>query len=156
MQKLFITLMIIMLTGNMLAAQEVTKGDDGVFYGPDQQPYTGIYQEFHPNGQLKTRIPLSQGQIDGQVEVFFADGGKNEIRSYQDGMMHGEWITWNQAGQKIAEAHYNMGEKEGKWTIWHDNGTLLYDMTYSKGQRTGTWKMYSPEGKLINEKTYGQ
>ncbi len=153
MQKLFITFSFL-LVSCILFGQEVNKGDDGVFYGADQKPYTGTYQEFHPNGQLKTSIPLTNGLIDGEVHIYFENGLHNEIRAYKEGEMHGKWITWNEAGQQIAQAQYNMGEKDGKWYIWDENGTLLYDMTYLKGQRTGTWKMYDAEGNLIMEKAY--
>lgn len=134
--------------------QEITKGEDGLYYGENQKPYSGQYREYYQDGKLHSLLNLKNGLIDGNVQIFFTNGQLNEIRAFSNGEKHGLWTIWNEDGQKLSEARYTHGQKDGQWFVWNDAGILLYDMTYSAGRRTGTWKMYNQEGILINQKDY--
>ncbi|MFN3556563.1 MAG: toxin-antitoxin system YwqK family antitoxin [Bacteroidales bacterium] len=154
MKRLLITISLILALG-ITYGQEITKGADGLYYSPDQQLYSGPWREYYPGGQqLKMQMSIKQGQIDGQVILFFSNGQIQEIRSYQMGQMHGQWTKWNENGQQMAIAHYLNGNKDGKWYIWDENGTLLYDMEYKNGQRSGTWRMFDEQGQLVSEKSF--
>jgi antitoxin component YwqK of YwqJK toxin-antitoxin module len=154
MRTFFITGILFIFFISGAKGQDLTKGDDGLFYGPDNKPFTGAYEEFYPSGQLKMKMNVAKGLVDGQVYLYFSNGVTNEIRSYKEGEMHGQWITWNEQGQKIAEAEYYDGLKHGKWYVWNDEGVLLYDMSYNHGARSGTWKMFDHTGALVSEKDF--
>ena len=154
MRIFFITGFLFVFFAICTQGQDITKGDDGLFFGADNKPYTGAHEEFYPDGQLKMKMNIAKGLVDGQVFLYFSNGTQNEIRSYKEGEMHGRWITWNEQGQKIAEAEYQEGLKHGKWFVWNDEGVLLYDMTYNLGNRSGTWKMFDQNGMLVSEKDF--
>lgn len=145
---------MILLSAGALVAQGIKVGDDGLYYSDDGKLYTGEFREHYPDRQIKTTMNITNGQIDGLVKIYFPNGVQNEIRSYKEGVMHGQWITWNEQGSKVAEANYENGAKDGKWYVWNEEGVLLYDMTYTNGQRAGTWKMYNQTGQLISEKEF--
>lgn len=152
-----ISLILVALSiGLIPVLAQITEGEDGIYYDKNKKPYTGVFTEYWPNGNLKMELPIKKGLKDGQANLYFENSGKNEIRSFKGGKMHGTWVTWNEKGTKIAEANYLNGKKHGKWLIWDDNGILRYDMTYKKGDKTGTWLMWDEEGKIIMEKSHGK
>ena len=36
------------------------------------------------------------------------------------GKLHGEWISFNEAGEKISKGSYANGVKTGKWYFWNE------------------------------------
>ncbi len=153
MKKFFSSILFVLFVA-FTYAQEIRQDDNGVFYGPDNQLYTGIHKEYHENGTLKMEMTIADGVIDGDVHLYFDNGKAHELRAYKKGEMHGRWLTWNKQGQKIAEAGYEQGQKHGKWYIWNEEGVLLYDMSYTHGERSGTWKMYNEKGELVMEQDF--
>ena len=60
-------------------------------------------------------------QIKG---TFYHDNGTIQQQGfYQAGKLHGEWISYDIQGEKLALAQYNEGVKTGKWFLWN-NGVL--------------------------------
>lgn len=46
-----------------------------------------------------------------------------------DGKLHGEWLSYDQNGQKIALGSYDNGLKTGKWYFW--SGDSVKEVEYS-------------------------
>ena len=46
-----------------------------------------------------------------------------------DGKLHGEWVSYDEAGQKIALGSYNNGSKIGKWYFW--SGDVMKEVEYA-------------------------
>lgn len=36
------------------------------------------------------------------------------------GKLHGEWISYNDVGDKLSKGNYEKGVKTGKWLFWED------------------------------------
>ena len=43
--------------------------------------------------------------------IYYPDGKIAEVRSYYHGIFHGEWRTYNEAGQLTGIASYKDGQK---------------------------------------------
>jgi antitoxin component YwqK of YwqJK toxin-antitoxin module len=150
-----LTIISILITIAIASAAQINTSKEGeVFYGEGNKPFTGVFHEYWENGNIKQAVPFRKGIISGEVVVYFSDKSRNEIRSYKSGKMHGIWITWDEKGNKIAEASYRKGKKDGKWYVWDENGTLRYDMTYKNGEKSGTWFMWDEKGTILMEKKY--
>ncbi|MEP2937524.1 MAG: nicotinic acid mononucleotide adenyltransferase [Gilvibacter sp.] len=56
-----------------------------------------------------------------------------------DGLLQGEWISYDAEGVKTAVANYNKGRKEGTWLFY--TGDVLKEVTYkdSKILAVSTW-----------------
>ena len=80
-------------------------------------------------------------KFTGTCATYFPGEKKDikETRAYKDGLPHGEWKTYNEAGKLRETANYKDGKKDGEWLIWDDSGTKRYQMYYSNGTRTGLW-----------------
>jgi antitoxin component YwqK of YwqJK toxin-antitoxin module len=151
MKKLILVLAMV-VTGSLLQAQLVEK--EGLYYDFNDNLYTGTYIEYFPNGHVRLEMNVLEGEKHGMTTYFFGDGTKKEVRHFSHNKMHGTWITWNEAGMKIAEARYNNGKKHGKWFIWDEDGTLRYEMEYADGSKIGVWKIWSDDGELVSQREF--
>lgn len=63
---------------------------------------------------LKMELFLEDSRPEGTYVIYYPDGKIAEVRSYYHGIFHGEWRTYNEAGQLT-----------GIWRTWDDDGRLL-------------------------------
>ncbi len=66
--------------------------------------------------------------------TYFHDNGmvSQEGTFNKAGKLHGEWISYNGQGQKIAVGSYENGIKTGKWYFWADD--TLKEVEFSNNQ----------------------
>ncbi|MGB0114451.1 MAG: DUF1801 domain-containing protein [Ilumatobacteraceae bacterium] len=60
---------------------------------------TGRRVEYFPDGRLKARGPMKNGQLHGRWEWFRKDGTLMRTGKFADGEQTGTWTTYNAAGQ---------------------------------------------------------
>ena len=152
MKKIILITGVILLFISGLGAQELVE-TDGLYY-KNSQLYSGKYQTFFDNGQLKMEMKIVEGKKEGKIKIYFENGQLNETRSYKNNEMHGKWLMYNNHGIKTSVARYRNGKKHGKWKIWNDYGNILYQLQYNNGQKSGTWKNFNEKGEVINERNY--
>jgi antitoxin component YwqK of YwqJK toxin-antitoxin module len=152
MNKFSIAFIFMLLMANVFG--QVKNEADGLYYDDNGNLYNGIFLEYSPDSLTKAEIQVKDGKLDGQTKVYFKNGQLCEIRSFQDGLMHGKWEKWNLDNIKTSEANFNENKKDGKWFVWDDSGILRYDMTYVAGEKKGTWLMYDEKGNLVSSKEY--
>lgn len=63
--------------------------------------------------------------------VYFHDNGTiSQTGSYTtDGLLEGDWLSYDVNGKKIASATYDNGKKVGKWFFWAND--TLREVDYS-------------------------
>ncbi|WP_396184033.1 toxin-antitoxin system YwqK family antitoxin [Flavobacterium sp.] len=62
--------------------------------------------------------------------TFYHENGQVQQEGfYKDGKVHGEWISYDINGNKVAMGQYQDGMKVGKWFFW--NGLDLAEVDYS-------------------------
>ncbi|TBW27913.1 toxin-antitoxin system YwqK family antitoxin [Gramella sp. KN1008] len=79
---------------------------------------------------------------------YYEDGSIRQEGTYKNGKLDGQWISYDQNGEKTAIAHYNKGEKEGKWFFW--NGDQLTEVDFEKSRITSVNKWKTEEPLLSN------
>lgn len=59
---------------------------------------------------------------------------------FKDGKLHGEWIAYDQNGNKTAIGRYYEGQKVGKWFFW--NGDVLSEVDFQESRiaSVNNWK----------------
>lgn len=79
-----------------------------------------------------------------KVTYYYSDGSVNQIGTFKDNKRHGEWISYNLAGEKIAQAEYTNGKKSGKWFFW--KGDQLSEVDYRNNAivAVNTWVNKNP------------
>ncbi|MGA9588508.1 MAG: nicotinic acid mononucleotide adenyltransferase [Salegentibacter sp.] len=82
-----------------------------------------------------------------KATFYYEDGSIRQEGTYKDGKLHGEWISYDQEGNKNAIAEYTNGEKTGKWFFW--SGEKLSEVNYENSRivSVNTWKS---DGTLVS------
>jgi hypothetical protein len=71
---------------------------------------------------------------------------------------HGEWTSFYETGEKLAEGRYSHNEPEGRWKIYHRSGNLAAEGSFSAGTRVGPWRFYydTPVAMLMAAGSFGE
>jgi antitoxin component YwqK of YwqJK toxin-antitoxin module len=80
---------------------------------------------------------------DGFIEatLFHKNGVVAQTGFYtEDNELHGEWVSYDENGNKTAIANYEKGSKVGTWTFYQ--GTILKEVTYKDSRilNVDTWE----------------
>ena len=91
---------------------------------------------------LTATLSYAQEQVDkkynaetGLVEAtyYYENGMVSQQGTFdRDGKLHGQWTSFNEAGEKIAIGSYDRGVKSGTWYFWADN--TLKEVEFSNNQ----------------------
>ncbi|MGB3775046.1 MAG: nicotinic acid mononucleotide adenyltransferase [Leeuwenhoekiella sp.] len=76
--------------------------------------------------------------------TLYHDNGEISQKGFytKQGKLEGTWMSFDQEGNKTAEAHYANGQKTGKWFFWQDDNILKeVDYDNSKISAVSTWKI---------------
>lgn len=73
--------------------------------------------------------------------TYFHDNGTvSQEGFYKNGKVHGEWVSYNEKGDKTAIASYDEGTKTGKWFFWNNKSLSEVDYSDSRVASVKTWK----------------
>ena len=63
--------------------------------------------------------------------VYYHDNGEVSQTGYYtlDGKLQGEWLSFNEKGEKTVSANYDNGKKVGKWIYWIDGEKKVVNYT---------------------------
>ncbi len=100
----------------------------GIFFSNAQE---NVKNDYVKEGNLiKATLYYSNGEVS--QKGFYTKQGK----------LQGDWTSFDQEGNKTAEAHYENGEKTGKWFFWQNDNILKeVDYSNSKISTVNTWKI---------------
>lgn len=78
--------------------------------------------------------------------TYFHDNGliSQEGTFNLEGKLHGEWVSFNEAGKKISVGSYDNGQKVGKWAFWSNN--VLKEVDYNNNAIAGIVKTENSTG----------
>ena len=103
---------------------------------------------------LKMELYLKDGRPEGTYVIYYPDGKIAEDRSYYHGIFHGEWRTYNEAGQLIGLATYKDGEKTITGASGTTKASCASEMFYTRGKKSGIWRTWNDEGVLLTEEKH--
>ncbi len=83
---------------------------------------------------------------NGTIEAtFFHDNGAVAQKGFfLNNKRHGEWLSYDQKGQKTAQAEFENGQKTGKWFIWEGNKLTEVDYRDNQIAAVNTWVSKNP------------
>jgi len=97
-----------------------------------------VVEEFHPNGELKSRIryqPKSEGgRRHGLSREWHGNGQLYTEQTYKDGEWDGLYRHWTYGGQLYLEVTYKNGQIHGLLTSWDGDGSLTMKQCFSNGE----------------------
>jgi len=138
-----------------------------------------LYQTFYNNGHIKERInyihDTNYGFIKKYVELWFENGKKWKVESYNHDLKNGPFNEWYKDGtlkydcyfinnnkngyerffyyngQRKLYVHYNNGVMHGRCNLWYFNGKVNIECEFNKDLICNNYKKWNSFGKLINE-----
>lgn len=82
---------------------------------------------------------------------YFENGTVRQQGFYnKEGILHGEWKSYNTTGEKIAMGQYENGVKTGKWFFWSEN--KLSEVNYSENQIADVTTWTDKNNVVVNYK----
>jgi antitoxin component YwqK of YwqJK toxin-antitoxin module len=153
--KRILTFAFILFATIQLSAQDLVL-KEGLYYTTSGTLYSGTYNSYSQTGSKLASITLVDGKKNGPATYYFPNGNVKEMGVFLNNEKNEQWLDWDEAGNKIAEAFYSNGKKNGTWMIWDTKGTKRYEMYYSMDKKVGKWSMWDENGKLSSEKLYNE
>ena len=74
------------------------------------------------------------GEDRYKLILFYLTGEKYWEEEYQNGQLHGKYISWFKNGNKRWEAGYKDGRLHGKNTRWYESGQKHWETEYQNGK----------------------
>jgi antitoxin component YwqK of YwqJK toxin-antitoxin module len=73
--------------------------------------------------------------------TYYYENGKVQQQGYfKDGKLTGQWVAFDESGNKKSIGEYTNGEKTGKWFFWNDKSLSEVDYSDSRVAAIKTWK----------------
>ena len=70
---------------------------------------SGKYTELYKNGKQRCEINIEKGVPDGDAFFYFENGVAKMKGEFNDSLMDGKWIIYNEMGKEIAKKKYKAG-----------------------------------------------
>lgn len=83
-------------------------------------------------GQQKRNLTLNEDTNLIEVVYYAENGAVSQTGFYTvDGKLQGEWLSFDEKGDKIVAGNFNQGKKVGKW-LYYTNGNILKEVDYKE------------------------
>lgn len=91
-------------------------------------------------GQKEKTVTLNKDTKLIDVIYYHDNGTISQTGSYTlDGKLQGEWLSYNNQGEKLVQAYYNVGMKVGKWFYWNEDTLKEVDYRGNAVARINEW-----------------
>ena len=154
------TLVLILASASLLAAQEVKKE----YYDEEKrqlrEEYTlvdgkkeGLDKKYFENGKLAAELPCKSGKPDGVCKYYYEPGGLRYEKTFKAGIQNGPMKEYDGAGKMLSEKTYVNGKADGESRIYA-GGKLLTQESFKNGLRNGLSTDFYPDGSKRGETPY--
>ena len=116
---------------------------------------TGIWKDYHCNGNLRTKITYQNGRPEGPVSKYHENGKLKEEGIWKLNKWVGEYKLYYSNGQTQQEFNFNAnGKREGKQRYFYESGKIMIEGDWAGGQESGVVKEFYETGEIKSEKNY--
>ncbi len=106
---------------------------------------SGLYEEFHPGGQVLRQGRYVKGVPDGEHRFVGPDGAPYGSSTLRDGT--GTWRTWHPNGRPAEEGAFENGCAIAFWRTWSEEGRVTVEENYAGCKREGSYVWYHANGQ---------
>ena len=126
---------------------------DGLYYQKDTgKPFTGKVSNDFKHDKIMGHVKA--GKRLGLWEFYHPNGELRAKGKYKDGKYQGQWEWYFLGGKLESKGPFKDGKYNGYWLANHKNGQLQWEGVYTKGKRVGPWVWYYPDGSLMEKRNY--
>ncbi|MGB0839371.1 MAG: toxin-antitoxin system YwqK family antitoxin [Chitinophagales bacterium] len=120
----------------------------------DNQPFTGVVETFHSNGNTFTETAYKVGVKSGAWKIYHSNGKVYKTGQTENEVKQGIFYEWYPSGQKKYEQPYQNDKKHGKWFSWYENGQKWTERDFEDDTINGKVFVWDTDGTLAKEYTY--
>jgi antitoxin component YwqK of YwqJK toxin-antitoxin module len=96
----------------------------------------GLFESFHPNGQLEFRKNYKNGKQDGLYELFSENGQLLDRENYKNGREVSKTrFYYHENGQLIRKGNYKDGKLDGLSETFDEKGQLRVKYCYKNDEK---------------------
>jgi len=107
---------------------------------------TGPYRELYPSGAVRTEARLSEGRLEGPIEIRDEEGGLWLRSFYVDGVEQGPLEIFHPGGEPWIHAEMKDGRLHGHVRTLYPDGALESETRYENGREHGLARSFHPAG----------
>ena len=107
--------------------------------------YTGIIESLHPSGVLKSQTAYQDGLRHGQKLTWYDTGDFGHASLFVAGRRQGTALGWWPNGQIQYQRYYESGLLSGEALEWNEAGVLQYRQQFVDGRLRG--EVFLPLGR---------
>lgn len=127
---------------------QVTDKNTLIINDDDQQIYYSLI------GNIIGKGPISNGLKHGYWKIFYEAGTLKEEGSFIEGRPHGQWKAYYESGTIKVETIRVEGHATGPAKYYYESGQLKNEGNYVSNKQHGPWKDYYESGNLKFEGCY--
>ncbi|QIO07740.1 toxin-antitoxin system YwqK family antitoxin [Acinetobacter lanii] len=143
------------LTSVFLSKTKIKSGEcENLVQFPDNIQGTGVFESFYPNGKTHSRIEYQDGQYEGKLQFWFANGLKQQESQIINGMNDGDYKIWHPNGQIAMSSKYKQDIPVGMRQRWYESGDPWTYVRFDNGRMVGELKQWYRNGKLERQGQY--
>lgn len=130
------------------------------FNGPDGKEIKDASKQlaslkvYYPGGNIKSDLPLKDGELNGTAKYYFNTGNLREVVNFKDDVRHGTATEYYKNGKTYMTCEYVKGERTGWYKVYYANGQLQGEGWLANDEKEGIWRFYTVAGKLESESFY--
>lgn len=79
---------------------------------------------------------------------------QKDTGTYDKGYKHGEWLYYNQRGEKVRLENFVYGKLEGKYVSYWPSQKVQEEGSYNANKKLGTWLLFYEDGKTAGEEGF--
>ena len=95
---------------------------------------TGIWEEYHSNGNLYSKGLYVNGKREGIWEEYYSNGNIGSKGLYRDGKREGIWEEYWHNGNIKSKRLYKDDKEDGLWEYYHPNGNIWSKVLFKDGE----------------------
>lgn len=89
----------------------------------------------------QTAKPVLEQEGNLVKATYYYENGKMQQQGYfKDGKLEGQWVSFDENGNKASMAEYTNGQKTGKWFFWNNKSLSEVDYSDSRVASIKSWK----------------
>ena len=114
------------------------------------EPYSGYFVTFYPDGSLKEKTGVFNGKKQNQSIKWYPDGHLQEVASYHEGKLHGVKKFWSSDTSHVLvkQLNYQFGKAHGAQKQWYPTGELYKKLNMNMGREEGMQQAFRKNGDL--------
>ena len=111
----------------------------------------GCFMTLIAVGQTDKDLVLNEDTGLIEATYFHANGEVSQKGTFNlDRQLHGEWISFDESGNKISQGSYENGMRSGKWYFWQ--GDAVKEVVYNNNMVASVdGKKKTSEGLVKND-----